>query len=461
MSENRITISLRERGWLDTDVFQAGQTSAPGKTLFISVNPLSAFVADMEQTTPTVVEPPSGIAGYSSNAALVLGRFMRFRYVGTKISLVPAAAQSSVDPAHINEDANVANSMNPKDIGNLIHWKRWLGSRVALPYVHATGSGSPKKYTLTDAYDLDAAWMSADSFQHTPITDGFSIVVKPKVSTATISAAVSQSVFGFKDASSLSYSAGGDAASSAGLRASSDITEEGWLPNPLAGLTYTIKPDSVKTGAERCYITGVNTNYPWFSDAFPELSATDIIALIKRRYLYPACIIRLPPAYSSKFYWTVYIRHLLEFDDPYIVTSSFPAANIQPYVPGPNAIETGNYHYRPLSCDDIPANSAESYEDIMCKYRIQVLHEPDPFYLSANSAYVDFDGMNFSEECGSFDPFAALDAIYAPKTGIIASVQDGESKTVQDDESDSVETKTNSKKNKTVESVNKKKPAMV
>lgn len=394
-SDNTISLSIRERGWLDTDAFETGQPTLPGKVITISVNPMNAFLG------LSTVE--YGSKHYASTAAMLLSRFKRFRYVGSKISLVPAATQAALDPAHINETAGVQNAMNPKDVSNMIHWSRWLGAPRSLPYVSGTGSavGTPPlpSYTLKDSYDLDAAWSSMDDFQHVPVTEGFSVVVKPLVTTATLGSSVVSSVFGFKDSASLGYDPAG-VDSRVGLRPDvSELRAEGWLPNPLAGLKFSTDEASYP-GKERCYVSGINLSYPWYADdSNPSaLTAENILTLIRKRYVYPALILRIPPAYGSKFYWSIYLRHLIEFSDPYLISSQYMTGSMTPYVPGPN-IADGDVKYVAKFSDD--SNSEEAQ-----KYRLVTLTQPDPFFLTGNSGRLDFDGLNATTDVVGSDPFS-------------------------------------------------------
>lgn len=320
------------------------------------------------------------------------------RYVGTKISLVPAATTGSVDPAHINDSAGVSNAMNPKDISNLIHWRRWLGANIALPRVSATGQ---QGYTLTDAYDLDAAWMSDSEFNHANVTDGFSVVVRPKLVDAAFGAAAAGSVFGIRDVDNLAISTSGFSSMyRSGLTAlrpsTREIYTEGWSPNPLAGLKYTVRDSVGEPGEEVCYISAVNSSYPWYADyPYASLSVSTILTLLKYRYTYPALILRLPPAYGTKLYWTLYMRHLLEFRRPYIETAHWTVGLITPY-----RTEVDNDKREP---------TLVAHPEDAQKYGLHVYVAPDPYLTAGNSVGVDFGGTIQASEPGDAD--AAITAL--------------------------------------------------
>lgn len=371
---NLLQFSIRERAWLATEVYTPSAVE-PGQTMFVSVNPLKAFLSAQDTTT----EGQTGVHHYASNGALLLSRYRDMRYVGTKISLVPAATTGSVDPAHINEASGIQNSMNPKDISNLLHWRRWLGATIALPRVYPTGTNG---YSLEDAYDLDAAWMSDSEFNHAAVTDGFSVVVRPKLVDAAFSAAAVGSVFGVRNVNNLalsesSYSQLNRSGLTALRPSTREIYTEGWSPNPLAGLRYTLRDAVTEPGEERCYISGVNNAYPWFADApYAALNVSTILTLLKYRYTYPALILRLPPAYGTRLYWTLYMRHLLEFRRPYIETAHWTVGTIMPY-----RTETNDDTHEPV----LTAHPEDSD-----KYALHVYVAPDPYLSAGNSVSADF-----------------------------------------------------------------------
>lgn len=416
-THNLLQFSVRERAWLSTEVFTPGATE-PGQTLFLSVNPLKAFLAPA-QTGSTPETSKSGVVHYASTAVLLLSRYRDMRYVGTKISLVPAATTGSVDPAHINDASGVQNSMNPKDISNLIHWRRWLGANIALPFVTGTATTG---YTLDDAYDLDAAWMSDAEFNHAAVTDGFSVVVRPKLVDTAMSASAVGSVFGIRNVSNLAIDASGYSAQSrvgqTALRPSSrEIYTEGWSPNPLAGLKYTTRSPMSHPGEEECYISGVNSAYPWYADApYASISTEVMLSLLKYRYTYPALILRLPPAYGTKLYWTLYMRHLMEFRRPYIASGQWTAGSITPY--------------RTERTGDASEPTLVAHPEDADKYSLHVYVAPDPYLGTGNSVGIDFGSTIQASEPGEDITGAIaslLDdtdiAVAAPPRGAVAPME--------------------------------------
>lgn len=231
---NVLRFSLRERGWLSTFRFVKDSPREPGQTLLITADPMGALMQydDVRATA------------YASSLAFTLSRFRDFRYVGTKLSVVPVATTAQVDPAHVQQTDTVDPSLNfvhPRDVGNMIHWRRWVGGNISLPHVRPTGVGNV--YVPTDSYNLDAAWLSDVRFNHAPISDGFSIYTVPLRASAEMPALFTNSVFAYYDAGSIAPT--GPAAADRQLRGQTALTggqivKDSWGPNPFAGFTYDI-----------------------------------------------------------------------------------------------------------------------------------------------------------------------------------------------------------------------------
>lgn len=395
MSEtNELVFSLRERAWLSTTIFAAGKDSSrtePGQILRIVCDPIGSMISSNSTT------PSGNPLHYSCPLALTLSRFRDFKYIGTKISLVPAATTGQVDPAHISTAAGVNNYMHPRDVGNMIHWRRWVGGNFRVPSVKPTGIDATTSivyYTENDAYDLDAAWLSDSRFNHALVSDGFSMFVRPLRARLETAAAATTSIFGYYNPDSLAYKPGespeyqirGQTMITAG-----DVVPDSWVPNPFAGFKFTIQYDSPGAGNERIYVTDVNKTFPWFAD-LPDLTGiidsqvmTTFVNRVKQRFYAPVCILRLPPAYGSVYYYTLYMRHYFAVRRPYITNGVYVAAKIQRFVPTNGDENIGS-----------PQRFLTAIEDPDDMYHVVQMISPDPYGAADSPDTLSMDDLGES-----------------------------------------------------------------
>lgn len=330
---NIIYASLKEKMWVQSHAWMDGQVYEPGQILKIVADPLGSMISSSPATEAGHTDP----AHYASPLALTLSRFREFRYLGTRVALRPAATTGSVDPAHISMVPGQVNSVDPRDITNQIHYRRWIGDNFHVPQIDP--SGNDDVYLLWDSYDLDAAWLADSRFAHAPITDGFDVFVQPLRSTVEMSAAATNSMFGFYSSVCVSprevptnYQAPGMVALTGG-----DVVVDGWMPNPLAGFRYASKHDpNYETGEELMYVSGFNPLFPWFSDLLDLTGAVgveDLYRMCRERLMAPLMILRIPPAYGTKFYWALYMRHYFAARKPFYVCGNWVAGKVSRMVP--------------------------------------------------------------------------------------------------------------------------------
>lgn len=386
---NYLNFSLRERFWLNTKVFDPDtpSTTEPGQTIRLAVDPFSALISSNQDVHT------GEIRHYASQLALTLSRFREFRYVGTKVAVVPAATSVAVDPAHISADyAGTNNYMHPRDTNNMMHWRRWLGGNIRVPSVRPTGADG--KYTAADSYDLDSAWMSDVRYNHVPISQGFETFVAPKRATLQIGAGSMVSLLGIWSEKSIGGKEHGTEAhwQTYGQTALStgEVVEDGWVPNPFAGFQYDwideLPSGWPQTGNEIPYVVSYNPLFPWFGDVVnlatvantPSINA--LIDLIRERFLAPLCILRLPPAYGSSYYFTVYLRHFFSVRKPYLVNGVWVAAKVQRFTPSPVPGANG---LRMLA--EVP--------DVDDDYHIVQSISPDPYAGGDDTSVMSMDDL--------------------------------------------------------------------
>lgn len=349
-------VILRERTWFSTQPLKLAelttghtdwkdyQTSPPGQTLLLTVNPISAFMrTDLADT--------KSLMTYAAPAAQTFSRFRQFKYVKTYVALVPAATSAQVDPAHVSTTATWQ-AMNPIDMQAQVHWRRWLGGSYELPFVRPTGSvtiGTTTKstYDVHDAYNYDAAWMSAVKFAHCNVMDGFEFEARPKYIDVAVGSGMRESLLGYYTEANLGFR-GNDVGSAeqgpgqAALRPDrKSVLTEGWNLNPFSGLIFAPKSDETDPekypGRDRWIVTGFNPDFPWFSDLFgagvtaEAITLNTILTAIQKRFTFPLAFVRFPPAYGASFHWTMYMMHYLLFRDPVLLNGTWTAGRVQNY----------------------------------------------------------------------------------------------------------------------------------
>lgn len=339
---NLVQFSMRERMFLSTPAFVPKKSTQPGKVYRVCADPIGSII---RSETPQHGLPMV----YASPLALTLSRFRDFRYVGTRVALVPAASTAQIDPAHISTTAGTNNYMHPRDVSNCIHWRRWMGGNFRIPSLSAT---DPTGYSETDAYMLDAAWLSDERFNHVSVGDGFEFFSEPFRANVETSAAGTNSLFGFRDI----LFAGGERKWNHGLAEAVPILDpargvgalgsEGamvlsggsvhpdtWVPNPFAGFMYSMD-GGTKIGEDKqaYHVSGINERFPWFSDtgvirigddSAMDFTLAEFYNLVRERFMAPLCILRLPSAYGSPFYWTLYFRHYFAVRKPFLVNGTW------------------------------------------------------------------------------------------------------------------------------------------
>lgn len=399
MDTNQLNFSLRERTFLSTKSFEEHSESEPGQTLLITADPIGALL----QKNPTAMSDHP-ISHMASQLALTISRFRDFCYFGTKISLVPAATTGQVDPAHISAPlAGTSNYMHPRDISNMIHYRRWVGGNFRVPSVWPTESVGTltvtHAYSTQDSYDLDAAWLSDDRFNHALVSDGFTMFVRPLRATLETSAVATQSVLGFYDIKHASGISGSTTAAQQSLGSTllstGDVRPDSWMPNPFAGLIYSwTEPPAAgsgtmpeETGNEQAFVTDFSSRFPWYADVVslktyaPSLDVDSLLSLLRDRFRVPICILRLPPAYGSVFYYTLYMRHYFAVRRPYITNGVWCAGKIQRFVVTSSDALDSETGLRMMSeCDD---SSDE--------YRLTQMISPDPYGAADNADVLPFD----------------------------------------------------------------------
>lgn len=390
---NQLTFSLRERTWLSTKIFDPEQYGEPGQLLRIVCDPVSSMIAVGDSQGQI-----HGAAAYAAPLCLTISRFRDFKYIGTRISLVPAASTGQIDPAHISTAAGVNNYMHPRDVDNLLHWRRWVGGDFRVPAVGANGSAG--RYTEKDAYDLDAAWLSDSRFNHARISDGFSMFVRPLRARIETSAMATASIFGFYNADSMDLFYGQERQNTDDYQplgqtmlTAGDVRPDSWIPNPFAGLVFNIESGSGFPGNERnLVVSGYRNRFPWFADV-PDLDSTKpqfhnvtagmLLGLIRQRLLAPICILRLPPAYGSVYYFTLYMRHYFAVRRPFLTSGTYVAARIERFDMNPVQPVQG---LRLLSAD------AESVDE----YPIIQMISPDPYGASDSADILSMQDLQNS-----------------------------------------------------------------
>lgn len=390
---NIIYASLKEKMWIWTHSFSAS-SSEPGQILKITADPIGAMIS-ADAATPS--GGSWGSQHFASPLALTLSRFRELRYLGTRVALRPAATTGSVDPAHISMVAGQVNSVDPRDITNQIHFRRWIGDNFHVPQVDPTGTG--EVYVLNDSYDLDAAWLADYRFVHSVITDGFDVFVQPLRAVAQLATSATSSLFGYLVNSSVTplhdetagYQAPGMTALTGG-----DVVPDGWLPNPLAGFKYSTKGSwsDQPAGKELVYVSGYNPMFPWFSDKLDttgDFTVAQLYNMVRQRMLAPLMILRIPPAYGTKFYWTLYMRHYFAARKPFYVCGNWVAGHVSRLVPSePTASGLQ------ILCEDHTDPNGDDYH-------VSQLSAPDPFGSDDNVKLITMqDG-------------SVVDGVFSPK----------------------------------------------
>lgn len=356
---NTLTFTLRERAYLSTKIFEPESLTAgqePGQTLLVSVDPIGALLSpgvDIVRSGEDNLAP----APYATALAVTLSRFRRFRYIGTRVGLRPAATTGQVDIAHISAPQGGANNyVHPYDVSNMIHYRRWIGGNIDLPHLrigtHLAPDGSTSiKWGTKQAMDLDLAWMSDPRFMHSNVSQGFDLFARPMRATveAAPEGATTMWLYG-------QYTSAGQEGSFAESGAESTtrkslgrtmltgghIVPDGWTHNPLSCFQYTSDYGRSSDGApghDTYHITGIQPRAPWFADYYNvgqfAGSVADALKLVKERYMNPVCILRLPPAYGTVMYYTMYIAHYFSVKEPYLTNTAYVAAHIDSITPHP------------------------------------------------------------------------------------------------------------------------------
>lgn len=329
---------VKERTFLSTSMFSPTSTEQPGTIIKWIADPIKALIG--QDATGT------GRVPYVTGLGMTMSRYREIRYYGTRISFVPAASTNVTDPAHISEPVGgvqPTTTLGPRDTGNCIHVRKWLGDPIDLPYI--TPADATGKYTADESQALDVAWMSDPRFSHINVGDGFSLFARPLKASVDTAAVASQSLFAYASPLSVGPVYTGDRKSTVDYHPDSfnaltsaprHLHDQGWVINPLAGLTFKQR----KSGEElvdinpydpQYEISGYLAHYPWFGDAYNVKSTISLATLldwIRRRFQAPVCIIRIPPAYGSIYYWTVYAIHYFGARKLITVNAHFSASQV-------------------------------------------------------------------------------------------------------------------------------------
>lgn len=335
-----LNVSMKERFFLSTTPFKLDQTVEPGKTLRIVADPLGSML-HIEEKKDEKGQPVYNIQ--ASPLAVTASRFRDFLYVGSTFTIVPAANNAQVDPAHVNDNgAGSSNYLHPIDMSSTLHYRRWLGGDFDVP--HGTPTGANSTYTEQDSLKLDDLWLNDSRFNHVPITEGFGFDSVPMETDLVTNPLAANSVFAYFQTSS------GSAAS--GLREQpweqpmgalairgSELKRRLWMPNPFAGFVYTPRSSDDSTyrpEAPKYNVTELNRFFPWFGDLTELMTPPsmknivfDVLHMVHNSLLNPLCILRLPPSYGSRFFWTGYMRHEFAFRHPYLLDGTWTAGKIE------------------------------------------------------------------------------------------------------------------------------------
>lgn len=402
-----MTFVLREVMHLHTvKIPTPGSTGSvlPGTLYRFVASPLSAMLKQRTNATTHADEY------YTNTLGITASRWREIKYVGTRVQFVPLATTGRVDPADITQSASGVprssvggsdyspqGSIHPYDALNFIHWRRWTGGNFNIPKWDTDALATTDDAYIQKCLAYDQEWLADDRFNHSKLTDGMQFDSVPLRVDLETSALAGNSLFGFYTAGSLvadknnyagvnsGNSSESDAKTNADANpvgnplyhlsgqvnavydpdltswlqpagmimptAGKDYHEQGWLPNPFAGFTYT-PSESYTPGDESWLVSGYWPQFPWFAD-YPSIAShqfdytsggvtkttkwastypLDLNYLIKlciERFLNPLAIIRLPPAYGSMFYWTVYMAHIFCLRKPFLTNSAWQVGTVQ------------------------------------------------------------------------------------------------------------------------------------
>lgn len=452
-----MTFVLREVFHYHTSKINTSSTQMPGELLRIVASPLGAMLTSNSDGT-----------GYKVNTlGFTASRWREIRYVGTRVQFVPLATTGRIDPADITQSASGVpagdtfspqGSVHPYDALNFAHWRRWLGGNINLP---AWDPNAPADDAIDRSLKYDQVWLSDDRFNHVKLTDGFSFDSVPLRVDLETAALAGNSLFGFANDIMLtgqrmpgvlihSVTGGKNSAIvqantrkvggtivtdavpnnyyySANLdkffqpqgmlmpTAGKDYHEEGWLPNPFAGLTYkhvkrgtdgkdTDEP-TISPGNETFAVNGYLPNFPWFADrtdlssigwdyveggstttnkgaAFAAFTTNFLVRLCMERFYNPIAIIRLPPAYGSMFFWTVYLAHVIQLRKPYLTNSAWTAGIVEKMTHDPTPLGA-------LANDGVYANELSAHPGPTI---IQAIG-PDPYGLAESPTVLSMSDL--------------------------------------------------------------------
>lgn len=260
-----------------------------------------AYMSILKVHTPIGNNVPTRLQGF-------FAQFSKFRYVGAKVTLVPASTLPA-DPLQLSYEAGEA-TIDPRDMVNPILWKHWHGEAmtdhmlvetdsdpfgVGLPDVDGTSVGVRKAANSNNLY---SACLCDPSFRKSSIQSGFSVFVKP---------------YAYNLVSGFQSLAGPDGETLFHLTISGTNQYTSMVGPYEKGFTGVNDATVKNEWPANAMFTNKMTRLGWM-DTVSKVSRESMDALVPAMLPnLPMLWVMLPPAYKTEFYFRLIITHYFEF----------------------------------------------------------------------------------------------------------------------------------------------------